>query len=83
MKSLQHRRSGLIESLRPLLLSLSKDIAEGITSNAPSFRTHEHFATIKLREKQGLGIILLLGAKIKALPKSGLQIDGRCAYLNG
>lgn len=75
MQSLQHPHSGMIELLRPLFLSLSKDVAEGIKWNAPSFRTHEYFATINLREKQGLGIILHLGAKIKTLPEGGVQID--------
>jgi hypothetical protein len=74
MQSLQHPHSGLIESLRPLFLSLSKEVAEGIKWNAPSFRTHEYFATVNLREKHGLGIILHLGAKIKTLPEGGVQI---------
>ena len=75
MQGLQHPHHEMIQSLRPLFLSLSDEVAEGIKWNAPSFRTHEYFATINLREKQGLGIILHLGAKIKTLPESGVQIS--------
>ncbi|MBC3876028.1 DUF1801 domain-containing protein [Undibacterium flavidum] len=75
MLSFQHPHKDMIESLRGLFLSLSINVAEGIKWNAPSFRTHEYFATINLREKQGLGIILHLGAKIKTLPEGGVQID--------
>lgn len=75
MLNLAHPHKEVIASLRDLFLSLSDQVAEGIKWNAPSFRTQEYFATINLREKQGVGIILHLGAKLKSLPEAGLQID--------
>ena len=34
----------------------------------PSFRTTEYFATLHLRMKVGLGLILHLGAKVRDIP---------------
>lgn len=75
MRELRHPHLALIPPLRNLFLSMSDEIEEGIKWNAPSFRTHEYFATLNLREKKGLGIILHLGAKVKELPTTGVQID--------
>ena len=43
--------------------------------NAPSFRTTEYFATTNLRAKRGVGLILHLGAKVRALPPGGVTIE--------
>lgn len=75
MLTSHHPQQDLISSLRELFLSLSGEVAEGIKWNAPSFRTHEYFATLHLRQKRGLGVILHLGAKLKDLPEQGVRID--------
>lgn len=36
------------------------------SKNAPSFRTTEYFATTHLRAKNGIGVILHLGARVRA-----------------
>ena len=44
-------------------------IAEGVKWNAPSFRTHEYFATTHLRAKEGIALVLHLGAKVRDVTK--------------
>lgn len=74
MASLAHPHKPAIELLRRTLLGLDARIAEGVKWNAPSFRTSEYFATVHLRSKLGLGLILHLGAKARA-PARGLAIE--------
>jgi len=75
MASLAHPHKPAIELLRRVMLGLDARIAEGVKWNAPSFRTSAYFATVHLRSKLGLGLILHLGAKPRALPRGGLAID--------
>lgn len=75
MASLSHPHRDAIEQLRRTILAADPAIAEGVKWNAPSFRTHEYFATIRLRTKTGVGLVLHLGAKVRALPAGGLAID--------
>ena len=75
MAALDHPFKAEIETLRRAILAVDPAIAEGIKWNAPSWRTTEYFATTHLRSKVGLGLILHLGAKARALPEGGLAID--------
>ncbi len=75
MAGLDHPFKGEIEHLRALIRRVDPSIAEGIKWNAPSFRTSEYFATINLRAKVGVGVILHLGAKARALPVGSLAIS--------
>ena len=75
MSTLEHPFKAEIEAVRQLMLGVDASIAEGIKWNAPSFRTSEYFATTNLRTKAGIGVILHLGAKIRALPAGGVTID--------
>lgn len=75
MASLQHPHKAGIDALRRAILAVDPSIAEGVKWNAPSFRTHEYFATFHLRAKTGIALILHLGAKARALPAGGLAID--------
>ena len=74
MAALDHPFKAEIETLRRAILAVDPAIAEGIKWNAPSWRTREYFATTHLRSKTGLGLILHLGAKARALPEGGLAI---------
>ena len=74
MKALDHPHKAAIESLRRIIRGAAPDIREGVKWNAPSFRTSEYFATINLREKAGIGVILHLGAKARSLPAGGIPI---------
>lgn len=74
MASLVHPHKDAITRLRRIMLGVDASIAEGVKWNAPSFRTTEYFATTNLRTKQGIGVILHLGAKVRDLPEGGLAI---------
>ncbi len=65
MAELNHPHQAEIQALRDMILGSGAGVAEGIKWNAPSYRTHEYFATTNLRVKGGVGIILHLGAKIR------------------
>jgi hypothetical protein len=75
MKNLDHPFKAEIEVIRKTILEAAPGISEGIKWNAPSFRTTEYFATMNLREKVGVGLILHLGAKVKSVPTGGLGIQ--------
>jgi len=81
MASLDHPFKAEIETLRTAILAVDPSIAEGIKWNAPSWRTTEYFATTHLRSKTGLGLILHLGAKVRALPEGGLDIPDPAGLL--
>lgn len=75
MLALEHRFKDEVQAIRSSILGEDPSIAEGIKWNAPSFRTTEYFATTNLREKNGVGIILHLGAKVRDIAPDGMPID--------
>jgi hypothetical protein len=84
MRELAHPFKAEIQQIRELILAAAPGVAEGVKWKAPSFRTHEYFATINLREKQGIGVILHLGAKVRDMSPGGLSIsdpDGLLKWL--
>jgi hypothetical protein len=84
MKALEHPFKKEIAALRSAILAVDPSITEGVKWNAPSFRTKEYFATTNLRAKDGVGLILHLGAKVRDLPKGGVKIsdpDGLLKWL--
>jgi len=66
LAALDHPRKPEIIVLRQIMLSADPSIGEGIKWNAPSFHTSEYFATFHLRAKEGVQLILHLGAKVRA-----------------
>lgn len=60
---LAHPKRAEIDALRRLVLSVSPSVVEEVKWNSPSFRTTEHFATMHLRSRDGIQLILHLGAK--------------------
>ncbi len=72
MAALNHAHAAEIQALRGVILGSGAGVIEGIKWNAPSYRTHEYFATTNLRVKGGVGIILHLGAKVR---DTAVQID--------
>lgn len=74
MSALGHKFKDEIQAIRSLILSADPSIFEGVKWNAPSFRTSEYFATTNLREKNGVGIILHLGAKVREVAPDGMQV---------
>ncbi len=73
LRTLQHPFKAEIEAIRSAILAADPEIKEGVKWNAPSFRTHEYFATTNLREKEGVGVILHLGAKVRDLGPQGMR----------
>lgn len=63
LAALDHPRGAEILALRQVILGADPAIAEGIKWNAPSFRTSEWFATFQLRARDGVQVILHLGAR--------------------
>lgn len=74
LASLEHPLKQEILALRQIILGADPSITEGIKWNAPSFRTSEYFATFHLRAKEGVQVILHLGAKTRDTSVSGIAI---------
>jgi hypothetical protein len=74
LASLAHPFKQEILALRQAILGADPRIAEGIKWNAPSFRTSEYFATFQLRAKDGVQVILHLGAKKREASVSGIAV---------
>lgn len=74
MAALAHPCKAEVEALRGIVTGVDPRIAEGVKWNAPSWRLDEYFATTHLRAKQGIGVILHLGAKARA-PERRPAID--------
>ena len=81
LASLEHPFKPELLALRQLILGAAPGIAEGIKWNAPSFRTSEYFATFQLRAKDGVQVILHLGAKTRDTATSGIAISDPDALL--
>lgn len=73
LETLQHPRKDVIIALRAALLGISPAISDAIKWNAPSFRTTEHFATMHLRSKDALQLILHMGAKKRVIPTGAID----------
>ena len=74
LTALDHPFKPEILALRQIILGADPGISEGIKWNAPSFRTSQDFATMHLRAKDGVQVILHLGAKIRDTSISGVAI---------
>jgi hypothetical protein len=74
LTSLNHPLKQEIMVLRQIILRADPQITEEIKWNAPSFRTNESFATFQLRPKEGVQIILHLGAKVRETATTGITV---------
>ena len=75
LSSLEHPHKEGIVALRRIILFADPTITEGIKWKVPSFRTTEYFATMHLRAKAGVGVILHFGSK----KRDDLSKDGAIA----
>lgn len=64
----------LAGALRAAVLGADPAVAEGIKWKVPSFRTVDYFATMHLRVKQGIGLVLHFGAKKNAIAETGVAV---------
>jgi hypothetical protein len=74
LASLEHPFKKELLALRQLILGADPSISEGIKWNAPSFHTSEYFATFQLRAKDGVQVILHLGAKTRETAVTGIEL---------
>lgn len=65
MSTLEHPMKSVIETIRAAILSADKTITEGIKWNTASFYCYGWFATINIRVKTGVQVVLHHGAKIR------------------
>ena len=79
--ALDHPHKAEIIALRQIILAADPSIREGIKWNAPSFYTTEYFATFHLRAKDGVQLILHLGAKVRATATTGIEIPDSAGLL--
>lgn len=63
MAALEHPHKPLIEALRVFMRELDPSVGEGVKWNAPSFHRGEWFATVHLRARNGVMLILHFGAR--------------------
>ncbi|MDB6110840.1 MAG: hypothetical protein JWR69_2590 [Pedosphaera sp.] len=63
--SLKHPLKPLVETIRATILETDSGITEGIKWNTASFYCHGWFATINLRAKKGVQLVLHHGAKVR------------------
>ena len=73
MAALEHPHKDAVSAIRRAILGADRSILEGIKWKAPSYRTTEYFATTHLRAKTGVGVVLHLGAKVRAIPKVSIE----------
>jgi len=72
LAALEHPLKREVVALRRILLGIDPAIGEAIKWNAPSFRTTQHFATMQLRRRDAVRLILHLGAKQRELPRAAI-----------
>ena len=73
MAALEHPHKDAVGAIRRAIFGADRSILEGIKWKAPSYRTTEYFATTHLRAKTGVGVVLHLGAKVRAIPKVSIE----------
>ena len=84
LAALDHPREREIRAVREMILGAAPTIGEGIKWNAPSFRTTEWFATFHLRARDGVQLVLHLGARVRDAATTGISVadpDGLLEWL--
>jgi hypothetical protein len=64
MASLVHPLKVEFDAVRKAILAVDKSIADGVKWNSLSFCTTEWFATVNLRSRSAVQLVLHLGAKV-------------------
>jgi len=72
MAALDHPLKSDIEAVRKLILAASPEIADGVKWNSLSFRHTDWFATVNLRAKDVIQLVMHTGAKAKNNPDLGI-----------
>ena len=81
LANLAHPRDAELRAIRAIVLGADARIREEVKWNAPSYCTSEHFATFHLRARDGVQLVLHLGAKPRPDAAVREAIDDPCALL--
>jgi hypothetical protein len=81
MSSLDHPLKSVIEAIRLTILEADRTITEGIKWKSPSFYCHGWFATVNIREKKSVQVVLHHGAKVRDESTLSLTIDDSAQLL--
>lgn len=65
VRELKHPREAEIAALREVIRGAHPSVVEGVKWNSPSFRVDDYFATLNLRQRDGVLVVLHRGAKAK------------------
>ena len=65
LEKLEHPCRDEIIAMHALIMGVDRSIGDGIKWNSASFRTTEFFATINLRYKEGVQVVLHRGARAR------------------
>jgi hypothetical protein len=66
LDKLRHPERRLIDAVRGLIAGAAPEATEQVKWNSPSFAMSEHFATLNLRAKRGIQLVLHLGARTRS-----------------
>jgi hypothetical protein len=73
MTTLEHPLKADIEAVQKVILGADKSIIDGVKWNSLSFRMTEWFATVNLRAKDQVQLVMHLGAKVgKSAPAEAI-----------
>jgi hypothetical protein len=75
MQSLEHPLKSVLEEIRCTILEADPGITEGIKWNSSSFYCYGWFATVNVKAKNGVQVVLHHGAKIRDDSTLSLTID--------
>jgi hypothetical protein len=75
MESLKHPLKSVVEAVRKTILGADMTITEGIKWNSPSFYCRGWFASINIRPKHGVLVVLHHGAKTRSNAELGSTLD--------
>jgi len=75
LRALEHPLKTVVEDIRAAILAADRSITEGIKWNTVSFYCYGWFATINVRAKAGLQIVLHHGAKLRDDSRLSETID--------
>lgn len=81
LRDLGHPLEREIDAVRKAILSASPLIREELKWNSPSFRTHEHFVTLNLREKNRIRLVFHRGAKSRSATMTVSDPTGMVRWL--
>jgi hypothetical protein len=75
LNALEHPMKPVIEAIRAAILEADRNITEGIKWNTASFYCYGWFATVNIRAKTGVQLVLHHGAKIRANSELSRTVD--------